>query len=111
MGAHLALLARRDESIRDSVRRSLFAIDGVKCNGAWTLPEPWTHRTRPPLLGKPHRTRFPTAPTRVIVFRSKKNRTKSCQPALHTKFRTLPRRCDAPRKRISSPRGPSRFVS
>ena len=30
--------------------------------------EPWTHRTRPPLLGKPHRTRFPTAPTALIVI-------------------------------------------
>ena len=28
--------------------------------GPWKLPEPWTPRTRPPLLGKPHRTRFPT---------------------------------------------------
>jgi hypothetical protein len=36
--------------------------------GPWTLPEPWTHRTRPPLLGKPHRTRFPTAPTALIVI-------------------------------------------
>ena len=61
------LLETGDESIRDPLRRSLFPIDRVKCNGAWTLPEPWTHRTRPPLLGKPHRTRFPTAPTRIIV--------------------------------------------
>ena len=28
-------------------------------------------RTRPPLLGKPHRTRFPTASTRIIVFEEK----------------------------------------
>ena len=34
----------------------------------WTLPEPWTHRTRPPLLGKPHRTRFPTATTALIFI-------------------------------------------
>jgi hypothetical protein len=32
----------------------------------WKLPEPWTHRTRPPLFGKPHTTRFPTAPTGPI---------------------------------------------
>src|SRR5205814_4546987 len=32
-------------------------------NRPWKLPEPWTPRTRPPLLGKPHRTRFPTATT------------------------------------------------
>jgi hypothetical protein len=24
----------------------------------WKLPEPWTHRTRPPLLGKPHERVF-----------------------------------------------------
>lgn len=30
--------------------------------GLWTLPEPWTHRTRPPLLGKPQ-TGLPQAPT------------------------------------------------
>jgi hypothetical protein len=67
MGARATLLETGDESIRDPLRRSLFPIDGVKCHGAWTLPEPWTHRTRPPLLGKPPRTRFPTAPTRIIV--------------------------------------------
>jgi hypothetical protein len=27
----------------------------------------WTQRTRPQRLGKPHSTRFPTAPTRAIV--------------------------------------------
>jgi len=34
----------------------------------WTPPEPWTHRTRPPLLGKPPRTRFHTAPTPSSIF-------------------------------------------
>ena len=64
---------------------------GVKCAGAWTLPEPWTHRTRPPLLGKPHRTRFPTAPTRIIIDRERgRKSTNVRQPASHTKFRTLP---------------------
>src|SRR6059036_3046778 len=33
----------------------------------WKLPEPWTHRTRPPLFGKPHTTRFPTAPTGPLI--------------------------------------------
>src|SRR5262249_53034825 len=69
VGAHRVLLAAGDESIRDSLRRPLFAVERVKCTSAWTLPEPWTHRTRPPLLGKPHRTRFPTAPTRIIGSR------------------------------------------
>jgi hypothetical protein len=36
--------------------------------GPWKLPEPWTPRTRPPLLGKPHRTRFPTATTGSLFF-------------------------------------------
>ena len=35
-------------------------------NGAWTLPHPWTHRTRSPVLAKPQRTRFRTAPTPFI---------------------------------------------
>lgn len=34
---------------------------------AWTLPKPWPPRTRTPLLGEPHRTRCPTAPTAIIV--------------------------------------------
>ena len=36
-------------------------------NGAWTLPSLWTPRTRPQGLGKPHRTRFPTAPTPLLL--------------------------------------------
>jgi transposase len=36
-------------------------------NRLWKLPEPWTPRTRPPLLGKPHSTRFPTATTGPII--------------------------------------------
>ena len=58
----------------------------------WTLPEPWTHRTRPPLLEKPHRTRFPTAPTAILDthWRTKERRatdsvnqsTESDQPSL-----------------------------
>ena len=31
--------------------------------GLWTLPDPWTHRSRPPFLAKPHTPRFRTAPT------------------------------------------------
>lgn len=66
VGTDVALLASRDEPIRDPLCRSLSAAERVKCTSAWTLPEPWTQRTRPPLLGKPHKTRFPTAPTRII---------------------------------------------
>src|SRR6266852_2028431 len=50
----------------------------------------WTRRTRPQGLGKPHRTRFPTAPTRIIDFREKEEQNRTRQPAPHTKFRTLP---------------------
>ena len=32
----------------------------------WTPPSPWTPRSRPPGLGKPHRARFPTAPTALL---------------------------------------------
>ena len=35
--------------------------------GPWKLPEPWTPRTRPPLLGKPE-DRFPTATTGSVFF-------------------------------------------
>jgi len=58
--------------------------------GAWTLPSLWTHRTRPQRLGKPHRTRFPTAPTRMIGFTEKKEQNPDVHPAPHTKFLTLP---------------------
>jgi hypothetical protein len=35
--------------------------------GPWKLPEPWTPRTRPPLLGKPQ-GRFSTATTGSLFF-------------------------------------------
>jgi hypothetical protein len=35
--------------------------------GPWKLPEPWTPRTRPPLLGKPA-DRFTTATTGSVFF-------------------------------------------
>jgi hypothetical protein len=27
--------------------KAAFALDRVKCNGAWTLPEPWTQKNAP----------------------------------------------------------------
>jgi hypothetical protein len=34
----------------------------------WKLPEPWTHSTRPPLLGNPQtQTGFPQRPQAVMV--------------------------------------------
>ena len=44
----------------------------------------WTRRTRPQGLGQPHRTRFPTAPTRITVARERKKEERSVQPP-HTR--------------------------
>jgi putative transposase len=71
MGTHGLLLETRDEPVCDPLSGSLSAGEYVKWRtrqSAWTLPSLWTHRTRPQRLGKPHRTRFPTAPTRLIVW-------------------------------------------
>jgi transposase-like protein len=65
VGAHVAPLARRDEPIRDSVRRSLSTLIRVECRSAWTL-----HRFR--------------------SEEERKNKSTSRQPALHTKFQTVP---------------------
>ena len=35
----------------------------------WTPPSPWTPKSRPPGLGKPHRARFPTARTAPLRSR------------------------------------------
>src|SRR5262249_20923395 len=43
---------------------------------AWTLPSLRTPRTRPQGFGKPHRTRFPTAPTPIIVVYVEDRRSK-----------------------------------
>ena len=43
---------------------------------AWTLPSLWTPRTRPQGFGKPHRTRFPTAPTPIILVYEEERRPK-----------------------------------
>ena len=57
------------------------ATDDVECNARMDAAGPWTHRTRPQGLGKPHRTRFPTAPTRIIVCQEKR-KNESRQPRL-----------------------------
>ncbi len=79
-------LAPRDAAVCDPLRGSLHHFRVVEWTRAWTLPGPWTPRTRPPALGKPHRTRFPTAPTRTLGFT-----VKTRAIALHTEFLTLPR--------------------
>src|SRR2546427_4851195 len=41
----------------------------------WTLPQPWTHRTRPPLLGNLAEEReIPTAPTAILFFSEEQRR-------------------------------------
>ena len=47
-----------------------FALRAVAKVGPWKLPEPWTHKTRPPLLGKPQRARSSTTSTGPINKRS-----------------------------------------
>jgi hypothetical protein len=43
----------------------------------WTLPELWTHRTRPQLLGKPARNAgFPRASTAILFFSFRRRRTR-----------------------------------
>ena len=37
-------------------------------HSAWALPSLWTRRRAHKRLGKPHRARFPTASTRIIVI-------------------------------------------
>ena len=49
--------------------------------GPWTLPELWTHRTRPQLLGKPaHNAGFPRASTAILYFVRKKTNTRRQEP-------------------------------
>ena len=55
--------ARSPRHSRPGGRAQSFA---VVVASLWKLPEPWTHRTRPPLLGK-RADAFPTATTDVIV--------------------------------------------
>src|SRR5437762_9868892 len=50
----------------------------------------WTRRTRPQGLGKPHSTRFPTAPTRITVATAEEERRTTRSTASHTEFLTLP---------------------
>src|SRR5438034_7400551 len=75
MGAWRADVARGDEPVCDSLRGTVYEREGVEWPRAWTLPSPWAPRTRPPRLGKPHRTRFPTAPTRIVNASHTKNLT------------------------------------
>ncbi len=56
----------RSSFLEPPTRSSSRARDPTSKNRLWKLPEPWTHRTRPPLLGKP--PRFPTATTSPYSF-------------------------------------------
>ena len=63
----LWVMAAADRRSWGLLRGHFSARDSQIGNRPWKLPEPWTPRTRPPLLGKPHRTRFPTATTGPII--------------------------------------------
>ena len=52
----------RSSFLEPPARSFLRVPDEKSEKGPWKLPEPWTPRTRPPLLGKPE-DRFPTATT------------------------------------------------
>ena len=88
----------RDESVRDPVRGSLHRAERVECPGrsAWTLPSPWTPRTRPQGLGKPQRTRFPTAPTRIVIQLLKKKKIPTLLSPLFHRGRRLRRPIERP---------------
>ena len=77
VGARRAVVATGHESICDSLRGSLYGAERrrMPTERAWTLPSLWTPRTRPQRLGKPQRTRFPTAPTRIVVIEKKIRKT------------------------------------
>lgn len=45
MAARRTHMALGDESICDSLWRSLYSPDDVKCTSAWTPPSRWTHRS------------------------------------------------------------------
>src|SRR6266540_2819449 len=105
MGTHRVLLATGDEPIRDSRCRSLFSVHHVKCErmdaagavDAQNAPTvPWkTAQNAVSHSAHPHHR-----------FRRKKEPNESRQPALHTKFRTVPIRT-ARRTSNPEPRTPN----
>ena len=92
MGAWRAVVARRDESVRDSLRRSLHARHDVKCPRAWTLPSPVDAQNAPTATWK-------TAQNAV----SHSAHTHHRQRALHTKNLTLPDRTKTHKPRTQNP--------
>ena len=61
-----------------SSRSGAPARDGRRRLRPWTVSQPWTPRTRPPLLGK-REDAFSTPPTAVLGHgKSKKNTTRAC---------------------------------
>lgn len=57
----------RSSFLEPPARSFLRARDAKIGKRPWKLPEPWTPRTRPPLLGKPE-DRFSTATTGSLFF-------------------------------------------
>ena len=49
--------------------------------GLWKLPEPWTPRTRPPLLGKPTEQVFHKLPQAITILATEREVTaRLCHP-------------------------------
>jgi hypothetical protein len=82
-----AAVRRFKNAFRRHVRKMLWRMDAA---GA---VDP---RTRPPLLGKPHRTRFPTAPTRVVLFREKEDSETTALTRLTHEIPDTPRQSGSP---------------
>jgi Transposase, Mutator family len=61
----------------------------------------WTHRTRPQGLGKPLRTRFPTAPTPIIGFRNGRRRTNGWNREARHQSRPTHKNPDTPHERTA----------
>ena len=68
----------RSSFLGHPTRSCLSARDPKSENRLWKLPEPWTPRTRPPLLGKLPRTQFPTASTGPFFFLSPPEKCYPC---------------------------------
>ena len=66
--SHTLMIQGESYRLRQKKKAGSWQREALTKSRLWTLPEPWMHRTRPPLLGKPPRTGFPTATTALIFI-------------------------------------------
>ena len=83
IGARATLLETSDESVHDSLCGPLLALGRVTCQRRLDAAGAVDARKRPPLLRKPRRTRFPTAPTRIVVSRPRRTRPNAVNALSH----------------------------